>query len=492
MVTPTVRERSFGILPLLTAALLPVSASAGSMCAIDHSGNLFVSESSDSKISKFTPAGVRTKFASGIDGSLAFDAASNLFVGASDATGTIFKLAPDGSRTTFAAQTGNPASLAFDPAGDLFVYDLNTGSILKFTPNGEKRVFAEGKKPPGQMFANSMALACDHAGNLFAVESGSDTIFKFAPDGRRTPFATKAKATELAFDSVDNLYAANFSSSTILKFAPNGTRKVLKTGLAAPESMAFDPTGNLFVYDGPDTIYKFAPDGTKVVFAQDPPEPLAAKSQSPAEVEPGADSSAGLPATYAKNYLIAQSTISSNKKFAVIYPTRDHEDFPEGKNYVVSLEPFAIAGSLGLSHPYFQHQSNAAISAQWSDDSVVALVTVDGKWAPSAIVLLEFAAAKVKHATDLVPKIDQILVRKVHERPEFRHLKSLNFNSIEASLDGTRSVKVSADASTASQNDLGLTPHAWVGELEATWDIAQAKFTSQKVSGRIRKPTKED
>ena len=35
----------------------------------------------------------------------------------------------------------------------------------------------------------------------------------------------------------------------------------------------------------------------------------------------GEDSSAGLPEEYAKNYLIAPSTISPDKKFAVIYPT---------------------------------------------------------------------------------------------------------------------------------------------------------------------------
>src|SRR6266487_4454237 len=48
---------------------------------------------------------------------------------------------------------------------------------------------------------------------------------------------------------------------------------------------------------------------------------LASDEEPEAE---GEDSSAGLPEQYAKNYLIARSTISPNKKFAVIYPTDDY------------------------------------------------------------------------------------------------------------------------------------------------------------------------
>jgi len=54
------------------------------------------------------------------------------------------------------------------------------------------------------------------------------------------------------------------------------------------------------------------------------------------------DSSAGLPDAYAKNYLIAASTISSNKKFAVIYPTLEAEEAADSakgteiKDYLVN------------------------------------------------------------------------------------------------------------------------------------------------------------
>jgi hypothetical protein len=72
-----------------------------------------------------------------------------------------------------------------------------------------------------------------------------------------------------------------------------------------------------------------------------------------ANEEPQSDSSDGLPEAYAKNYLVAASTLSPDKKLAVIYPKLDPEEFTEGKDYIVSLQPFAILGSLNTKWPYF-------------------------------------------------------------------------------------------------------------------------------------------
>jgi len=101
----------------------------------------------------------------------------------------------------------------------------------------------------------------------------------------------------------------------------------------------------------------------------------------------GEDSSVELPEQYAKDYLIARSTVSPDKKLAVIYPTLEAEEaaekanHPEGiKNYVVALQPFTVLGELQTKYPYFQNQSNGGLSGEWSDDSSVALITLDGKW----------------------------------------------------------------------------------------------------------------
>jgi hypothetical protein len=147
--------------------------------------------------------------------------------------------------------------------------------------------------------------------------------------------------------------------------------------LKNPTALAFDHSGNLLVADdGVSAIFKFAADGTKSVVLEGRPEPT---SEQPEEE---ADSSTGLAEKYAEDYLIASGTISPDKKFAVIYPTRDSEEFPAGANFVVSLKPFAVLGKLDTKWPYFKNESHGGLSADWSKDGSMALVTLDSKWGP--------------------------------------------------------------------------------------------------------------
>jgi hypothetical protein len=205
----------------------------------------------------------------------------------------------------------------------------------------------------------------------------------------------------------------------------------------------------------------------------------------------GEDSSAGLPEQYAKDYLIAGSTISPDKKFAVIYPTLEAEEaaenanHPEGiKNYVVALQPFTIVGELQTKYPYFQNQSNGGIGADWSDDSSVALVTLDGKWGPHAVFLLEFHDGKLARTTNVLAKAHDLLL------PAYRKSKAEPYNDIfdfifdgedgpVFKLDGANRVIIDGDATTDPK---GISEHRWSAQLKAIWNIAQAKFTEQKIT----------
>jgi hypothetical protein len=488
--------RSFFAFVAGVASMISVTATAD--LAADHSGNLFLAAPNSNSIFKFSPNGTKSTFATGVEGALAFDAAGNLFVGVSDATGTIFKFAPDGTKSTFAAGVGNPVSLTFDPAGNLYAYDLQSGSIFKFAPDGGKSTFKEGKKPPSQMFANSIAIACDRAGNLFAADSESDTIFKFAPNGIRTTFATKIKASNLAVDKANNLVAANFWSKDIYKFSPDGKKSTLRTALNAPEGLAVDSAGNLFVYDGPDTIFKFAPNGTKSTFAQNRPEPAPTeKPKSNEEREAaGEDSSTGLPENYAKDYLIARSTMSPDKKFAVIYPNEAMEDAAGGeeiKNYLVALQPFATLKPLDTKRPYFEHESHGGLSAEWSADSSVGLITLDSKWGPGDVLLVEFRDGKLNRMTNILRRAHDLLLPIYLKAKAERYNDDIDFVFVEDAtfkLDDTSRVVIDAEVDT-TPNDLGLSPRAWHGHVDATWDITGAKFTSKKVSGGLRKKRAE-
>src|SRR5947208_16997931 len=59
---------------------------------------------------------------------LAFDSAGYLYVDEGN-PGVITKIAPDGSKTTFANEPGRLNGMAFAPNGNLFVADYNLGTI---------------------------------------------------------------------------------------------------------------------------------------------------------------------------------------------------------------------------------------------------------------------------------------------------------------------------------------------------------------------------
>ena len=198
---------------------------------------------------------------------LAFDDKGNLFV-ADSGTGTILKFTPEGNQSTFASRLEEPDDLAFDGKGNLFVADFyGTGAdsswtILKFTPEAARSTFASGLSAP-------IGLAFDVAGNLFVADKEIGTIFKFAPDGTKTSFATGLSGPlGLASDKAGNLFVSDTISQSIYKFTPDGTKTSFADGLGVPLGLAFDKAGNLFVSDRANqSILKFTPDGTRGTFA---------------------------------------------------------------------------------------------------------------------------------------------------------------------------------------------------------------------------------
>src|SRR5437016_3221603 len=95
------------------------------VCSSAPAQNLFVSsDAAGGNIYEFTPNGVRSTFASGLAGALAFDKAGNLFV--SD-RGNIYKITPNGVRSTFASELAG--ALTVDSAGNLLV---TTGQRVDF------------------------------------------------------------------------------------------------------------------------------------------------------------------------------------------------------------------------------------------------------------------------------------------------------------------------------------------------------------------------
>lgn len=256
-------------------------------------------------ISEYTPTGMQSTFASSLPRprGLAFDSSGNLFAAVTRAgpprgfpNGRILKFPPLGQQSVLGnvAQSflekvvtdsgGNTFAIAQDAKLGLFA----PSTIYKFAPDGTRSIFGS---IPGQ----GNGLAFDSAGNLFAADGGaagiSPSIYKFTSHGTRTvfvgpsAFADGTGPIDLAFDSAGNLFVSTEGdpgNDTILEFTPDGMESTFATGLTNPRGLAFKKSGNLFVVEenpAPDgDILKFAPGGgAPTVFASgiDSPEYLA-------------------------------------------------------------------------------------------------------------------------------------------------------------------------------------------------------------------------
>jgi hypothetical protein len=217
-----------------------------------------------------------------------------------------------------------------------------------------------------------------------------------------------------------------------------------------------------------------------------------------AETESENDSSAVLPKEYSDKYLIASETVSPDKKFAVIYP-KVEVCFDEGKDvlkddckdYLVALQPFQILCALETKRPHFENKNHGRMSAIWSKDSAVVLVTLDSKWGPGDIFLYELRDGRLSRSTNLLGEIRRPLerdFRKSRADPyndfyDFIFRKTTYIGKEEIPLcqiEGTSRIRVNATATTDPKNIPG--ERAWEGRLEGVWDIPQGKLTSQKVT----------
>lgn len=197
---------------------------------------------------------------------MVFDRGGNLFV--SDYASTfITKFSPSGVSSVFATGLSSPSGLAFDGAGNLYAANFTANTIMKFTPGGVGSVFAStGLNGP-------MGLAFDSSGNLYAANYYGNTITTFTLGGAGSVFANSGLTNPwgLAFDSTDNLFVTNFWGNNIRKITPGGVGSVFATVTATHSSLrylAFDIAGNLYATDyDKSTIMKFEPSGASSVLA---------------------------------------------------------------------------------------------------------------------------------------------------------------------------------------------------------------------------------
>lgn len=240
--------------------------------AVDSGGNVYVADSVNDTVRRITPSGVVSTLAGApglmgrADGKgstarlngptgVAVDATGNVYV-ADNQLDLIRKITPDGVVTTFAgggnvsidqdgigtdARFDVPYGIAVDPAGNLYISDMNACTIRKIDSSGvvttlagtAKKIGSADGTGPAAKFSFPAGIAADAKGNVYVADSGNSTIRKITPAGVVTTIGGIAGQTgwadgigsaasfywpyDIAVDGAGNIYVADSINGVIRK-----------------------------------------------------------------------------------------------------------------------------------------------------------------------------------------------------------------------------------------------------------------------------------
>jgi sugar lactone lactonase YvrE len=151
----------------------------------------------------------------------------------------------------------NATAIALDPQGQMYVSSRYDGAVYKVAPNGTMTTFAEG-------LGVATGIAFDREQSLY-VGDRNGTIFKISRDQQTFVFATlemSVSAYHMAFGPKGDLFVTG-PNDRVYKVDPNGTVSTFYKGLGRPQGLAFDAEGNLYVaasLAGTRGIVKITPD----------------------------------------------------------------------------------------------------------------------------------------------------------------------------------------------------------------------------------------
>lgn len=295
--------------------------------ASDSAGNVYVADTNNSTIRKITPAGVTSILAGtvGVNGStdgpgasasfgyprgIAIDSAGTLYVADTD-NNTIRKVTPAGVVSTFAgsgnsdttdgkgtlASFNQPAGIAVDSTGNVYVADTRNATIRKILPDGTVSTLAGNPGQSGRgdgtgmgaSFNNPTGLTVDSAGNVYVADAANSAIRKVTSAGVVTTFAGRSGTSGFAdgtgisatfnrpqgivMDGSGNLYVADTNNNTLRKITSAGVVTTvvgtagsigvilgaLPGSLNGPICIATNSSGALFTVSESSILMAFVP-----------------------------------------------------------------------------------------------------------------------------------------------------------------------------------------------------------------------------------------
>jgi hypothetical protein len=170
-------------------------------------GNIYVSNYGSGTISKITPAGVLSTFASGFSNpiGLTFDTAGNLYI-VNNANGNLSKVNAAGTsiNLTFGTGLSSPYGCVFNPSdNNIYIANYNAAEVAKFTlSGGAKTTFTTSDVS----FCTGITLFNN---DLYVSRATPERIMKVTMAGVSSIYALTSYPFDLMFDANNFLYIAN-------------------------------------------------------------------------------------------------------------------------------------------------------------------------------------------------------------------------------------------------------------------------------------------
>ncbi|MFT5469420.1 MAG: hypothetical protein ACI8UO_004541 [Verrucomicrobiales bacterium] len=117
-----------------------------------------------------------------------------------------------------------------------------------------------------------------------------------------------------------------------------------------------------------------------------------------------------------EGFVIAEGTLSPDGKFGVIAPDWDHGE-EQNSNAIVEVTTGRVVHTIQAETGY-QKMNHGGLYASWSKDGQQLLWTVDGKWFPRALILIDLGKNGKVEQTDLLAACqDEMLKRSKAKFP---------------------------------------------------------------------------
>ncbi|MEO1050968.1 MAG: hypothetical protein AAFX87_10080 [Bacteroidota bacterium] len=237
-----------------------ISAGSGGM-DVDSDGNIYMADfganlnGGGNRVYQINPEGDVSIFATGLNGASGndFDSDGNLFQ-SSITGGFISKITPTGQVSIFASDgIVGPVGVTVAGNGDMYVANCGNNTIQKVTKDGVSSTFSTGA-----IFNCPNGIDMDNSGNLYVANFSDGNVIKVTPNGVPSVFANipggnnghllfRGNELFVIARSAHRIYKVDMNSNVSL-FAGTGNRGLSNGGLdqatfSLPNDLAFNPDG---------------------------------------------------------------------------------------------------------------------------------------------------------------------------------------------------------------------------------------------------------